>query len=74
MCPHLHHERDQLIQPCLFNPFNSNKVHFLFCNNTSKPPVFFMYSHSVPLIIFAQKMPKTKQLGNINYDHIQPTI
>ena len=37
----------------------------LFCNNTSIPPVPFMYN---------QKMLKTKQLGNINYHHIQPTI
>ena len=31
MCPHLHYLHDeirQLIQSCLFNPFNSNKIHF----------------------------------------------
>ena len=28
---------------------------FLFCNNTSKPPVVFMYNHYVPLIIFSKK-------------------
>ena len=41
----------QLIQPYLFNLFN-NKIHLLFCNNTSKPQVPFMYNHYVPLIIF----------------------
>ena len=70
----IHHERAQLIQPCLFNHFNNNKIHFLFCNNTSKPPVPFMYSHFVPVIIFSQKMLKTKQLRNISYHHIQPAI
>ena len=77
MCPHSHHDRSQLIQSCLFNPFNNNKIHFLFCGNTSKPPILFMYSHYVLLIVFFfffQKMPKTKQLGTINYHHIQPTI
>ena len=39
-----------------------NKIHFLFCNNTSKPPVFFMYSHYVPLIIFFSKNPKNKPI------------
>ena len=29
----------QFIQPYLFNPFNNNKIHFLFCNNISKHPV-----------------------------------
>ena len=52
MCSHLHHERGQLIQSCLFNPFNNNKIHFLFHNNTSKRPVLFVYSHYVPLIFY----------------------
>ena len=47
MCPPLHYERGQLIQPCLFNPFNNNRIHFLFCNNSSKSLVLFMYSHYV---------------------------
>ena len=55
----------QLIQPYLFNPFNNNKIHLLFCNNTSKPPIPFMYD---------QKMLKAKELGNINYHHIQAAI
>ena len=42
-------------QSCLFNTFNNNKIHFLFCNNTSKPPVLFVYSHYVLLIIFFLK-------------------
>ena len=50
MCPHLHHERRQSIQSCLFDAFNYNN-HFLFCNNTSKSPVLLMYGHYVPLII-----------------------
>ena len=62
MSPHLHHEKGQLIQSCLFNPFKNNKIHFLFCNNTIKSPVFFIYSHHVPP--FFQKMLKPKQLGN----------
>ena len=53
-----------MIHSCLFNPFNNNKIYFLFCNNTSKPPVLFMFSHYFSLIIFFQKMLKTKQLGN----------
>ena len=63
-----------MIQPYLFNPFNNNKTRFLFFNNTNKPPVPFMYNHYAPLIIFYQKMLKTKQLGNINHHHIQPAI
>ena len=47
----------------------ATKIHFLFCNNSSKPPVLFIYSHYFSQIIFSQKMLKTKQLGNINYDH-----
>ena len=70
MCPRLRHERGQLIQPCLFNPFDNNKIHFLFCDKSSKPPVLFMYSHYVPLIIFSQKIIKIKQLRNIKYHHI----
>ena len=62
MSPHLHHEKGQLIQSCLFNPFKNNKIHFLFCNNTIKPPIFFIYSHNVPP--FFQKMLNSKQLGN----------
>ena len=52
MCPHMQNEKGQLIQSCLRNPFNNNQIHFLFGNNTSKPPDLFMYSHYVPLIIF----------------------
>ena len=76
MCPYLHHERDQLIQSCLFNPFHNNKLHFCFVyyNNAGKPLVLFIYSHYVPLIIFFKKMLKTRQLGNINYYQIQPAI
>ena len=75
MCPHLHHERGQLIEPCLFNQFSNNKIHFSYSNNTSKLPVVFMYSHYVPLINFSQKMLKTKQLGNISShstDNLKP--
>ena len=28
---------------------------FLFCNDTNRPPVVFMYNHYVPLIIFSKK-------------------
>ena len=62
MCPHLHHERGQLIQSCLSNPFNNNKIRFLFCKNTSKPPVLSMYSRYVPLIIFLSKNAKNKAI------------
>ena len=55
MCPHIQNEKAQLIQSCLCNPFNNNQIHFLFGNNTSKPPDLFMYSHYVPLIIFFKK-------------------
>ena len=44
VCTHLHHERDQLSQPCLINPFNNNRSLFLFCNNTSNPQVLFIQS------------------------------
>ena len=63
MCPDLHHERGQFIQPCLFNPINNNKIHFLLCNDTSKPPVLFMHSHHVPLIfIYFSKNTKNKAI------------
>ena len=62
MCPHLQHERGQLIQSCLFFPFNNNKIHFLLRNNTSKPPFLFMYSHEVFLIIFFSKNAKKKAI------------
>ena len=54
MCPHFHHEKDQMeiIQPCLCNPLNNNKIYFLFCNNTTKSPVLFMQSQYVLLINF----------------------
>ena len=42
----------QLIEPRLFNPFSSEKIRLLFCNNTCGPPVPFMHNHHVPLIIF----------------------
>ena len=68
MCPHLHylhHDRGQLIQSCLFNLFNNNKIRFLFCSNANKPQFLFIYSHYFTLIfIFFQKMPK------INHHHI----
>ena len=51
MCSHLHHERGQLIQSCLFNPFNKNKIHFLFCFML---PILFMY-FTVSLVIFFTK-------------------
>ena len=51
-----------MIQSCLFNPFNNTKIHFLFCNNTSKPPVLFVYSHYVPLIIFYSKNARNKAI------------
>ena len=55
MCPHLHDEKGQLIQSCLFNSFNNNKIHFLVCHNTSNPPVLCMCSHYVPLIFLNAK-------------------
>ena len=73
MRPHLHNKRGQFqsIQPCLFNPFNTNKILFLVCSNTSKPLV----SHYVPFnYFFFQKMLNTKQLGDINDHHIKSTI
>ena len=60
MCPHLHHERGQSIQPCLFDPFNNKKIHFLFCNNTSKPQVLFMYSYYIHHNYFFSKIAKCK--------------
>ena len=62
MCLHLHHGRGQLIQFCLCNPFNNSKIHFLSCGNTSKPPVLFMYSHYVLLIIFLSNNSKNKAI------------
>ena len=41
----------QLIQPYLFNPFSNKKIHLLFCNNTSKPPVPFIIA-MFPLLFF----------------------
>ena len=50
----------QLIEPRLFNPFNSEKSHLLFCNNTSKPLVPFVHNHYVPWVICSQKIAKNK--------------
>ena len=72
MCPHLHHERGQLIQSCLFNPFNNNKIHFLFHNNTSKRPVLFVYSHYVPLIFyFSQNNAKRSKLPSHSTNNLK---
>ena len=54
MCPHSNREKGQLIRSCQFDPFNNNKIYFLFCN-TIKPRVLFIYSHYLPLIIFFKK-------------------
>ena len=62
----------QLIDPRLFNPFSSEKIHWLFCNNTCEPPVPFTHNHDVLLIICSQEMLKTKEMENVNYHHIQP--
>ena len=59
MCPHSNREKGQLIRSCQFDPFNNNKIYFLFCN-TIKPRVLFIYSHYLPLIIFFQKMKNAK--------------
>ena len=64
----------QLIEPRLFNPFSTEKIHLLFCNNTCEPPVPFMHNHYVPLIICSQKNAKNKGNRKINYHHIQPAI
>ena len=64
----------QLIEPRLFNPFSTEKIHLFFWNNTCGPPVPFMDNHYVPLIICSQKMLKTEEIENINYHHIQPAI
>ena len=65
----------QLIEPCLFNPFSSEKILLLFCNNACEPPAPFMHSYYVLLIICPQqKMLNTKEIENINYHHIQPAI
>ena len=55
----------QLIELPLFNPFNSEKIHLLFCNNICEPPVPFMHNHYVPLVICSQKNAKNK--GNRKY-------
>ena len=44
----------------IWDTFNNSKVHFLFCNNTSKPPVLSMYSPCVRLIVFFLKNGKDK--------------
>ena len=50
----------QLIEPRLFNPFSSEKIHLLFCSNTREPPVPFMHNHYVSLIICSQKNAKNE--------------
>ena len=50
----------QMIEPRLFNPFSTEKIHLLFCNNTCEPPVTFMDNHYIPLIIYSQKNAKNK--------------
>ena len=49
-----------MIEPRLLNPFGSEKIHLLFCNNTCEPPVPFMHNHYVPLLICSQKNAKNK--------------
>ena len=56
----------QLVEPRLFNPFSTEKIHLLFCNNTCEPPVPFIHNHYVPLIIFSQKNAKNK--GNRTFN------
>ena len=56
----------QLIEPRLFNPFSSEKIHLLFCNNTFEPPIPFMHNHYVPLIICSQKNAKNKENRKYN--------
>ena len=50
----------QLIKPRLFNPFSTEKIHLLFCNNTCEPPVPFMHNHFAPLMICSQENAKNK--------------
>ena len=50
----------QLIEPYIFNPFSNEKGDLLLCNNSSKPPVPFMYNRYVPLIICFQRNAKSK--------------
>ena len=64
----------QLTEPCLFNPFITEKIYLLFGNNTCEPPVPLMHNHYVPVIICSKKMLKTKEIENKNYHHIQPVI
>ena len=64
----------QLTEPCLFNPFGSEKIHLLFCNNTCEAPVLFMHNYHVPLIICFQKILKAKEIQNIKHHFIQPAI
>ena len=52
------------IEPRLFNPFSSEKIHLLFCNNTSEPPIPFMDNQYVRLIIYSQKKREAKIKGN----------
>ena len=51
-----------MIEPRLFNPFSSEKIHLLFCSNTYEPPVPLRHNHYVPLIICSQKKKKKKKL------------
>ena len=64
----------ELIEPLLFNPFRTEKIHLLFSKNICEPPVLFLHNHYVSLIICSQKMLKTKEIENINYQHLQPAI
>ena len=50
----------QLTKPRLFNPFSSEKIHLLCCNNTCEPPVPFMHNHYIALNICSQKNAKNK--------------
>ena len=59
----------QLIEPCLINPFSTEKIHLLFCINAFEPPVPFMHNHNVILIICSRKKKKKNAKNKGNRKH-----
>ena len=46
---------NQFIKPREFPSFNSETIHFLFCNNSIVPPTPLRYNHYAPLIFCSEK-------------------
>ena len=58
---------NQLIKPRGFPSFNSETIHFLFCNKSIVSPTPFTHNRYVPLIFCSEKNKKRKLLTSQKY-------